>query len=258
MFQDQSYWSFRGLTGVEQCFITMNEDTIRMGRLGGENSGNGTTGVELFNNGVHFYANGVFGFNYHYSGTDGNHIVETDRYCDFGETAAKLQVSGPAGDTFSMRNVGGADPAMDMDGYSARFVKNFVIPHPQDDDKWLVHACTESPTAGVEYNGTAVIQNYRAIVELPDYFEDLTEVEGRTVQVTPMLPPDGAMYPFIPRAIGSVPRDGRFFISSDGLDGTLVAWRVFATRKDAKFPVEPLRAEYERAGDGPYTYLEAK
>ena len=258
MRQLETFWSYRDGTGAEQGYMKMNTDIVTMGRLGGENSGNGTNGVELYNNGVRFYANGVYGFEYRYSGTDGNHIVSTDRYTSFGENEARMQVDGPAGDTFSMRNGGGADPIMDMDGYSARFVKNFVIDNPMDSDKWLVHACTESPVAGVEYTGTAVIQDYRAVVELPAYFEDLCELEGRTVQVTPMLPPDGAMYPFIPRAIGSVPRSGRFFISSDGLDGTLIAWRVFATRKDAKFPVEPLKTEYERAGDGPYTYLEAK
>lgn len=241
-----------------KCDITMNDNLIDLTRYGTENANNGNCGIEIQANGVKMYAAGQYVANTRFSGTDSRAIVETYRFCGFGEVAFRGQIDGTAGNVFKIRDDGTANLILDGTGKGSVYVKNFVIDHPTQDDKWLVHACTESPTPGVEYSGTAVIKDYRAIVELPDYFEDLCLVEGRQVLVTPMLPPDGAMYPYIPRAIGSVPTSGRFFISSDGLDGTLIAWRVFATRKDVSFPVEPLKNEFERVGDGPYTYLEAK
>jgi hypothetical protein len=184
----------------------------------------------------------------------------SNMFAGLGNTAFAGKTNGGGTlDTFSVRNAGGTDPVLDTDGFSARFVKNFVIEHPQDADKWLVHACTEGPTAGVEYSGRVVLEeNYQAWVELPPYFEALTQEEGRQVHLTIQLPSDGATYPYLPRAAAGPVKNGKFFISTDGFTGTEIAWTVKATRKDVpQFPVEPLKSEYKRAGDGPYTWLEA-
>src|SRR6185369_14349580 len=69
-------------------------------------------------------------------------------------------------------------------GASGSFAKNFVIPHPTDNDRWLVHGCTESPHAGVEYWGEATVEDGEVSVPLPGYFEDLTRRAGRAVFVT--------------------------------------------------------------------------
>jgi hypothetical protein len=138
------------------------------------------------------------------------------------------------------------------------FVKNFVIDHPTDSGRWLVHACTESPEAAVEYSGVAVIQDWEAEVELPPYFEAATHEDGRQVFLTVMLPDEG-FHRYIPRAIPSFPRDGRFRISSDADDGTRVSWRVKAIRKDVpQLHVEPRRDEITVHGDGPYRYYSPK
>lgn len=140
--------------------------------------------------------------------------------------------------------------------------KSFVIPHPDDDpdlpeqdQRWLVHACTESPTAAVEYEGITEVHGHAAVVELPGYFEGLCEPDGRTVQVTPLLSDDPADSVEFHSVTASLPRDGRFRIACSGPDGTRVSWRVRATRRDASFEVEPRRADYIAHGDGPYRYL---
>lgn len=138
-------------------------------------------------------------------------------------------------------------------------VKSFVVPHPQDDpdqpERWLVHGCTESPTAAVEYEGTAEIRDHAAVVELPGYFEGLCEEDGRTVQVTPLLSEDPTDPVEFHAVAASIPHDGRFRIACSGPDGTRVSWRVRATRRDADFEVEPRRSDYDAHGDGPYRYL---
>lgn len=62
--------------------------------------------------------------------------------------------------------------------------KSFKIPHPVKPDTWLLHGVTESNEHGVEYRGDAVIgQDGSTAIDLPDYFEALTE-PGSTVYVT--------------------------------------------------------------------------
>src|SRR5690606_3505161 len=125
--------------------------------------------------------------------------------------------------------------------------KPFVIQHPVDPDRWLVHGCTESPMAGVEYWGEAEVVGGEAVVELPSYFESLTLAENRQVQLTPVDE--------LCMVAASRIEDGRFTIKCSGPDGTKVAWLVKAERRDAAgFEVEPLKSEVSVRGDGPYRY----
>lgn len=127
-------------------------------------------------------------------------------------------------------------------------LKPFIIDHPNDPDRWLVHGCTESPMAGVEYWGEAEIKNGEAVVELPSYFESLTLIENRIVQVTPIDE--------LCLVAASRIENGQFTIKCSGPDGTKISWLVKAERKDAAgFDVEPLKSEVTVCGDGPYRYL---
>lgn len=164
--------------------------------------------------------------------------------------------------------------------------KTFVIPHPDDPERYLVHVATETPEALVEYHGVAEIVGGRADVELPGYFESLTDVDGRTVQATMILPdeplveevpgpaapeprppfarqPDGEPLVVPERLLlhpvaASLPRGGRFRVASPAPDGTRVAWKVTARRRGEPVEVEPLRSENELHGQGPYTFLTPK
>jgi len=130
-------------------------------------------------------------------------------------------------------------------------IKTFVIDHPDDSERWLVHACLEGPTADVFYRGTATIVDGRAEVELPGYFESATRAENRQVQLTPVAA--------LCRVAASRIENGRFTIISDAPDGTQVAWLVYAERADTEpFDPEPLRSEINVQGSGPYRYFARK
>lgn len=134
------------------------------------------------------------------------------------------------------------------------FIKTFVIDHPIYEDRHLVHATTESPVAGVEYSGRATVRSGMTMVGLPSYFEDLCEIEDRTVQLT-VIADDRSEWQF-PRVKASLVRDGRFKIYSDS-DLVRVFWLVKAKRKDVpQFEVEPLKSTGVLRNVGPYTWRE--
>jgi hypothetical protein len=63
--------------------------------------------------------------------------------------------------------------------------KSFIIEHPLDSNKLLVHACLEGPEAGVYYRGIGEItDNISTTITLPDYVEKLAS--DFTIQITPI------------------------------------------------------------------------
>lgn len=131
------------------------------------------------------------------------------------------------------------------------YIKSFVIDHPDDPDRWLVHGCTESPMAGVEYWGEVEIVDGEAVVELPSYFESLTLQENRQVF---LLPIDELC-----AVTASRIENGRFRVRCSGPDGTRVSWMVKAERSGAAgFEVEPLKSEVSLSGSGPYQWVTSK
>ncbi|WP_436759320.1 hypothetical protein [Streptosporangium sp. V21-05] len=125
-------------------------------------------------------------------------------------------------------------------------VKTFIIDHPQDAGRHLVHATTESPHNGVEYWGDVVLdEDGQAAVELPGYFEALTRGVGRAVLLSCFDVPG--------EVAATYPEGGRFRIS--GPPGRRVSWLVKAIRSDVPpLLVEPRRDEVDIHGDGPYRY----
>jgi len=133
--------------------------------------------------------------------------------------------------------------------------KGFVVDHPTDPRRWLVHACTEAPHNGVEYWGTATLIDGFVDVELPPYFESLTETGNRSVHLTATAPPDRTVRDVIdtPVLSATYPTGGRFRIFADGPGNIDVWWLVKAVRKDLPaLLVEPRRSEVTVSGFGPY------
>jgi hypothetical protein len=130
-------------------------------------------------------------------------------------------------------------------------IKSFIIDHPVHADRYLVHACTESPNAGVEYWGDTELDELgQAVVALPDYFEALTLKTGRAVAVNTCTDE-------IRNASASYPEDGQFRIY--GAPGVRVTWIVKAIRADSReMIVEPRRDAIDVRGDGPYRYYTLK
>jgi hypothetical protein len=134
-------------------------------------------------------------------------------------------------------------------------VKTFVIDHPIKQDNYLVHACAEGPTSDVFYRGTGQLQNGVAVIELPDYFESLTEEEGRTVMITPIADETGNVANLAAHEI----YEGKFIVELAGgyvIKNQRFWWRVDAVRKNTSFAVEPEKSSVTVSGDGPYTYIQ--
>ncbi len=127
---------------------------------------------------------------------------------------------------------------------SGKTVKSFVIDHPLDDDRHLVHGALEGPEGAVYYRGSAKLSAGRAVVELPHYFEALTLEEGRTIQLTNV---DGFDRLAVKTQDGRRIFDGRFVVvAEDPRSEQAFDWQVMAVRADVdELVVEPLRADVD-------------
>jgi hypothetical protein len=135
-------------------------------------------------------------------------------------------------------------------------VKTFVIDHPTDNERHLIHACIEGPENAVFYRGAGELVNGKVTIKLPEYFEALCAEEGRSVQLTCIA--DSAEDEWCPVLHATYPTNGEFHV---GLGSGMVIpdqrfwWEVKAVRKDVEpLLVEPGVGDIEVLGDGPYTY----
>jgi hypothetical protein len=123
--------------------------------------------------------------------------------------------------------------------------KTFIIDHPKDNDRYLVHACLEGPEAGVYYRGTSEITDNQSVtIELPSYVPGwATDI---SVLVTAIY--DGKVKTF---AASDVDRNGKFVVY--GENGR---FNWLAMGKRASVNVEPLKSEINVSGFGPYKWIE--
>ena len=124
--------------------------------------------------------------------------------------------------------------------------KTFVIDHPLDENKYLVHACLEGPEVGVYYRGTAEILDKYLEIELPEYVKTLAT--DFNVYVTHELDEEIDTEPKIYAATKIVNNKFKIY----GPNGK-ASWLVFGKRGDIN--VEPLKSSVNVKGDGPYKYI---
>ena len=130
--------------------------------------------------------------------------------------------------------------------------KTFVIDHPIHPNKYLVHACLEGPESGVYYRGKGEIVNGTSVeVQLPAYVGALCPGADFTVQLTPIY--DGTIRASMLYASEVDPATNSFRVY--GENGRF-NWLVHGKRFDIE--VEPNKADVNKHGDGPYTYLSKK
>lgn len=119
-------------------------------------------------------------------------------------------------------------------GLQTQGSKNFIMNHPLKPGHWLRHGSTESPVSGIEYWGAVELdRSGRAVVDLPDYFEELAKPAGRTVLVT------GRGF----AADWTDITDGSFEIA--GSPGGRASWLVKAERFGGDFLLEEPQFEAE-------------
>jgi hypothetical protein len=123
-------------------------------------------------------------------------------------------------------------------------IKTFVIDHPIDNDKHLVHSCLEGPEAGVYYRGMSCIPENQSsvVISLPEY------VSIFTTELTPHITPifNGKI-----RALNSSLIENNQF-TVYGKPGEF-SWIVYAKRQSIE--VEPYKNNVVVRGDGPYKYI---
>ncbi len=152
---------------------------------------------------------------------------------------------GVVGSIYYNTTIAGASGLQVSDGSSWSSVKSFVIEHPDDSEKYLVHGCLEGPEAGVYYRGRGEITNDEFIeIELPEYVKNLAV--DLTVQITPIY--EGKKITTVLSATEI--KDNVFRVYGYNCK---FHWTVFGQRA-------PLKAEiYKNAvsvkGDGPYKWI---
>ena len=124
--------------------------------------------------------------------------------------------------------------------------KTFVIDHPSDKNKYLIHACLEGPEVGVYYRGTAEVFDKFIEIQLPEYVDILAT--DFTVNVTHEFNEEEDSEPKTYAATKI--KNSKFKIY--GPKGK-VSWLVLGKRGDIN--VEPLKSSVTVKGDGPYKYI---
>jgi hypothetical protein len=121
--------------------------------------------------------------------------------------------------------------------------KSFIIDHPIEQHKYLVHACLEGPEAGVYYRGTGeILDNISTIIELPNYVTALAT--DFTVQITPIY--NGK----INVVNTSELVNNKFTVYGENCK---FYWQVTGKRSDVM--TEPFKTDVEVKGQGPYLYI---
>ena len=127
-------------------------------------------------------------------------------------------------------------------GSSTDSSKTFVINHPDDRDRYLVHACLEGPEAGVYYRGKGEITDgQQTVIRLPEYVVNLAT--DFTIQLTPISKTPVAL-------TCSEVENNEFTVYGPN---TRFFWHVHAMRNEIE--VEPLKATANVNGSGPYKWI---
>jgi len=125
--------------------------------------------------------------------------------------------------------------------------KTFVIDHPIDNTRYLVHACLEGPESGVYYRGEGRIINDKFItITLPDYVDKIAT--NLTINVTPIY---DEMNNISVSLCCSRVKNNKFNVYGKNCE---FFWIVYGKRLTIE--VEPHKISSNLKGNGPYTWIE--
>jgi hypothetical protein len=123
--------------------------------------------------------------------------------------------------------------------------KSFIIDHPTDSNKYLIHSCLEGPEAGVYYRGESEMKNGQIEIELPNYVSHISK--EFTVNITHIYTG------FFCNLSTSEIVNNKFMVYSSVQEPVKFYWHVYAKRHDIE--VEPLKYQINVKGDGPYKWI---
>lgn len=125
--------------------------------------------------------------------------------------------------------------------------KTFVIEHPIDNTRYLVHACLEGPESGVYYRGEGKIINNKFItITLPNYVDKIAT--NLTINVTPIY---DEMNNISVSLNCSRVKNNKFNVYGKNCE---FFWIVYGKRLTIE--VEPYKVNSKLKGSGPYTWIE--
>ena len=123
--------------------------------------------------------------------------------------------------------------------------KTFVIDHPIEKNKYLVHACMEGPEAGVYYRGKGkIINNDHVKIALPEYVSTLAY--DFTIQITPIYDGNKQKSQYFATEV----INNSFDVYGDNGE---FYWTVYGKRNS--IIVEPNKSDIEVKGNGPYKWF---
>ena len=123
--------------------------------------------------------------------------------------------------------------------------KTFIIDHPKDEKKYLVHACLEGPEEGVYYRGKGEItDNISTTIYLPDYVDKIAT--NLRVELTPIYSDNIKVY----NIAASRVKDNKFEVYGNNCE---FFWTVYGTRLNIN--VEPTKNNTIMNGNGPYKWI---
>jgi len=154
---------------------------------------------------------------------------------------------------YDQENFGDTDKAIQIWNSSAGVFKTFIVEHPLDEAKYIVHATLEGPEGAVYYRGTSQLCEGKATISLPPYFEAFTRKEQRTIILTNI---DGFDRIAIKSIDGEKIKDGKFVVISDNPQSSQqFDWEVKAVRADGpQLQAEPNKQDLQVGGFGPYRF----
>lgn len=124
--------------------------------------------------------------------------------------------------------------------------KSFIIDHPTDNNKYLIHSCLEGPEAGVYYyRGKAETVDGKVEIELPNYVSYIAK--DFSINVTHVY------RGFFCQLSTSEIINNKFTVYSSVIDPVKFYWHVYGKRHDIE--VEPLKYDININGDGPYKWI---
>lgn len=124
--------------------------------------------------------------------------------------------------------------------------KNFIIDHPSDKERYLVHACLEGPEAGVYYRGKGeIVDDDSVSIELPEYVDKFAT--NFTVHITSISSKDASKQRIYD--VSEV-ENGSFTVY--GKNGKF-NWIVYGER--LQINAEPTKSSVQVKGDGPYKWI---
>lgn len=129
------------------------------------------------------------------------------------------------------------DCRLDVDGdLNVGGDKNFKIPHPLHDDRWLVYSSIESNGVFLDIHGQAVIKNNKAKVDFPDYHPTVTSG-------IPIIQLTKAGW-FGDLQVENADEKGFTILTQNAPDGSKINWYARSVRKGYEDKeVEPLLEE---------------